>query len=155
MKVRVWVPAKFYVPYVIDVDEISEEAIKEKLKDIDPSEWERDPNFYEVYGNEFKDFVEEVDHELIELLDEPEIVKWKVVKHKEEIDHIRKVSYDIKIIEGLAKFCGVEYEFEHTIRWDSDGTTRSRTYVWGPNRIVARHIEKYISDRADEIFREG
>ena len=77
MKVRVYVKLEFEVPYLIEVESLDKEKIKEALEEIDPSDWERDPCLYERYNSAFKgavydgDFeVEELDPEELELLEE-------------------------------------------------------------------------------------
>ena len=71
MKVRVWVPFQTQIPYVIEVDSdsIDLEEIKEALMEKDPAEWERDPNFYENLGINWKDFVSKIDEEDVEILE--------------------------------------------------------------------------------------
>ncbi len=70
-KVRVWVPVTHDVGYVVEVknpgnmDEVSEALAKR-----DPSQWESDPCFYEHLGDEWKNLVNKVKEENIEILEE-------------------------------------------------------------------------------------
>ena len=66
-KVRVRVPVKFEVDYVIEVnnpDDVDE--IQEKLLDTDASRWESDPQFYERLGDDWYYFVRKITKEHIE-----------------------------------------------------------------------------------------
>jgi|Deesub1362B_J571_1020462.scaffolds.fasta_scaffold00101_44 uncharacterized Zn-finger protein len=70
--VRVWVPATVRVPYLIEVDELTPEKITQALRNTDPADWETDPNFYEVLGSNWQDFVERA------TLSDVEVVKGPV-----------------------------------------------------------------------------
>ena len=62
-RVRVWVPVKASVPYVIKVPKhATTQQIKEELAKKDPGEYEPDntPDFYELLGSNFKYFVDDV-----------------------------------------------------------------------------------------------
>ena len=66
-KVRVRVPVKFEVDYVIEVnnpDDVGE--IQEKLLVTDASRWESDPQFYERLGDDWYSFVRKITKEHIE-----------------------------------------------------------------------------------------
>ncbi len=66
-KVRVRVPVKFEVDYVIEVnnpDDVDE--IQEKLLVTDASRWESDPQFYERLGDDWYYFVRKITKEHIE-----------------------------------------------------------------------------------------
>jgi hypothetical protein len=70
-KVRVRVPVTRDVSYVIEVKDpgnISE--VFEALAKKDPSQWESDPCFYEHLGDEWKNLVNKVKEENIEILEE-------------------------------------------------------------------------------------
>jgi len=71
VKVRVFVPAKFYVSYILDVEDPDNlEEIISKLEKMDPSNWAEDPNFYEEYGFNFRNFIKQVTKEDIVIEDE-------------------------------------------------------------------------------------
>ncbi len=73
-KVRVRVPVKFEIDYVIEVnnpddvvnnpDDVDE--IQEKLLVTDASRWESDPQFYERLGDDWYYFVRKITKEHIE-----------------------------------------------------------------------------------------
>ncbi len=66
-KVRVRVPVKFEIDYVIEVnnpDDVAE--IQEKLLVTDASRWESDPQFYERLGDDWYYFVRKITKEHIE-----------------------------------------------------------------------------------------
>jgi|Deesub1362B_J571_1020462.scaffolds.fasta_scaffold15179_1 hypothetical protein len=61
VEVKVYVPFKSAVEYIVDVEDPNNiEEIKEKLYQKDPSDWNDIPNFYEVLGANFREFVKEV-----------------------------------------------------------------------------------------------
>ena len=68
MKVRVWVPFRTLVPYVVEVESLNLDDIKEKLLRTDPSNYERDPNFYEILGSNWAEYVDSIDEECVEEL---------------------------------------------------------------------------------------
>lgn len=65
------VPFETFVEYEIKVkDENDMEEIKEALRNInDPSNWRCNPQFYERYGDEFKNCIEKVEKESIYFVD--------------------------------------------------------------------------------------
>jgi len=67
MKVRVWLPFRQAVPYSIEVEKLDLESIKKALKQKNPADWDYDPNFYEVLGSLFDDFIESIASDDIEL----------------------------------------------------------------------------------------
>ncbi len=70
-KVRVWVSVTRDVSYVVEVKNPgSMDEVSEALAKKDPSEWEYDPCFYEHLGDEWKNLVNKVKEEHIELLEE-------------------------------------------------------------------------------------
>lgn len=69
MKVRVFVPFKTYVPYVVEVRDLTPEAIAEALENKDPSDWEEDPNFYEKLGDEWNEVINSVELSDVEVLE--------------------------------------------------------------------------------------
>ncbi len=61
VEVKVYVPFKSAVEYRINVEDPNDlEEIKEKLRRKDPADWSDIPDFHEVLGADFRDFVEEV-----------------------------------------------------------------------------------------------
>ncbi len=70
-KVRVSVPVTRDVSYVIEVKDPSNiDEVSEALAKKDPSQWEYDPCFYEHLGDEWKNLVNKVKKENIEILEE-------------------------------------------------------------------------------------
>ncbi len=70
-KVRVWVPVTRDVSYVVEVkDPGNMDEVSEALAKRDPSQWESDPCFYEHLGDEWKNLVNQVKEENIEILEE-------------------------------------------------------------------------------------
>lgn len=60
-KVVVFLPFKCYVPYAVFVNNPKDlKEIKSALLKKDPSSWESDPNFYEMLGSDFHQYVSEV-----------------------------------------------------------------------------------------------
>lgn len=69
--VRVYVPVTRDVSYVIEVkDPGNIDEVSEALAKKDPSQWEYDPYFYEHLGDEWKNLVNKVKKEHIEILEE-------------------------------------------------------------------------------------
>lgn len=67
-RIRVRVPVMREVTYLIDVPDPDDlEAIKEQLKNTDASNWEDDPCFYEHLGESFRDCVDEITEEHVEV----------------------------------------------------------------------------------------
>jgi hypothetical protein len=70
-KVRVCVPVTRDVCYVIEVkDPGNIDEVSEALAKKDPSQWESDPCFYEHLGDEWKNLVNKVKEENIEIPEE-------------------------------------------------------------------------------------
>ena len=64
VEVKVYVPFKSAVEYRINVEDPNDlDEIKEKLLEKDPADWDDIPDFYEVLGSNFRDFIEEVTEE--------------------------------------------------------------------------------------------
>lgn len=71
VKVRVRVPVTRDVYYVVEVKDPNDtDEISRALAGKDPSNWESDPCFYEHLGDEWKNLVNKVKREQIEILDE-------------------------------------------------------------------------------------
>jgi hypothetical protein len=70
-KIRVCVPVTRDVSYLIEVkDPGNIDEVSEALAKKDPSQWESDPCFYEHLGDEWKNLVNKVKEEKIEILEE-------------------------------------------------------------------------------------
>ncbi len=53
-KVRVIIPFKFYVNYIVEVKNPEDiEEIVDRLEEMGPSEWEKDPYLYERLGEDW------------------------------------------------------------------------------------------------------
>ncbi len=60
-KVVAFLPFKCYVQYAVEVSDPKDmKEITSALLKKDPSSWESDPNFYELLGSNFKQFVKEM-----------------------------------------------------------------------------------------------
>jgi len=70
MRVRVWVTFQTQIPYVVEVESPDLDKVIEALLEKDPAEWERDPEFYEELGFNWKDYVSKVSEDDIEILDD-------------------------------------------------------------------------------------
>ena len=84
-RVRVWVPVKASVPYVIKVPKhATTQEIKEELAKKDPGEYEPDntPDFYELLGSNFRQFVDDVTvHDIEGMSMDLKEFKRKVLRH--------------------------------------------------------------------------
>lgn len=70
-KVRVWVPFHTTVPYIVEVRNPKDiEEIKDALKKKDAADWEYQPDFYDIFGLDFYDLVEEISLEDVEVVEE-------------------------------------------------------------------------------------
>jgi hypothetical protein len=56
VKVRVIIPLRYYVSYILEVPAPTLEAVEEKIfsNDFDPTDWECDPDFYGYLWDEIK-----------------------------------------------------------------------------------------------------
>jgi len=58
-RVRVIIPVRFYVSYVLDLEEATIEGLRKAIESgsFDPAGWESDPDFYENLWDAIKDAV--------------------------------------------------------------------------------------------------
>lgn len=71
-KVRVWLPYQRSIPYIVEVEKVDVEEVKEAMRTKDPSDWEYDPCFYESLASWFSTLIEGITETSIEIIDEGE-----------------------------------------------------------------------------------
>ncbi len=64
VRVKVYLPFSATVEYTVEVEDPNNlEEIKEKLLQKDATDWSNCPDFYEVLGSNFRDFVKKISKE--------------------------------------------------------------------------------------------
>lgn len=69
-KVRVIIPFKFYVNYIVDVKNPEDiEEIVDRLEEMGPSKWEKDPCLYERLGEDWISAVVDIKKDDVEIIE--------------------------------------------------------------------------------------
>jgi len=71
MKVQVWLPFTFCIPYTVEVDDPSDiEAVKRAMREKDASDWDYEPDLYEALGSDFYIYIDKITSNHIEPAEE-------------------------------------------------------------------------------------